>query len=336
MTAPAAALAQRAHQERLASQAGRATDRLWRQVDPNNIGESWTRLLPNATTLLATLQLTAALGSAEYLDELLGVAAPAVAAVNADAFSGVASDGRDLPTLLTLPAITTLGRIRQGDTPTRALAAGRWQLDTLVRTQVLDAGRAAEQVGTAARPRVVAYTRVVSSGACGRCVVLAGREYAWSEGFARHPRCACQTVPLRPGQHLTGTDPAEAFNAMSREQQNRSFGVHNAAAIRAGADIGQVVNARRGMIAPGDRRAGRRYTTEGTTRRGLAGQRLGDIARAPGQRYATSRRPRLTPEAIMRDSRDRQHALELLYEHGYLMDPPAPATRAATPATGDR
>lgn len=327
---PVEARREQARQDRIAARAGRGTDALWRRVDPDNIASSWASLLPSALSVLAAAQLAAALGAVEYLDDLLGAAAPAVALLDPQGFAGVASDGRDLGTLLTQPAITTLGRLRRGDTLVRALAAGRWHLSTLTRTQVFDAGRAAEQVGVAARPRVRAYTRVVSSGACGRCVVLAGREYSWSEGFARHPRCNCRTVPLNPDDDRpVGTDPREVFDAMSKEQQDRSFGVHNAEAIREGADIGQVVNARRGMQSPGDRRAGRRYTTEGTTRRGLAGQRLGSFARAPGQRYATSGRPRLTPEAIMRDARDRDHALELLYENGYLMDPPAPATVAA-------
>lgn len=338
MPVPQVAVDHQRRQNAVAAGAVAAVAQLWADVDPDDIGGSWAAMVPRAATVVAAAQLAAALGASEYLDELLGAAAPAVAAVAPQALSGVASDGRSLDTLLAQPAVTALTRIKRGTPPGRALAAGRWQLDNLARTQALDAGRAAEQVGMAARPRVVAYTRVVTRPACARCVVLAGREYAWSTGFKRHPQCDCRMLPLRPGEarDRVGTDPRDMFDAMSRAEQDRRFGRHAAEAIREGADISQVVNARRGMQAASDRTRGR-YTTEGTTVRGYAGRRLGDLTDTSG-RFRRSSRPRLMPEAIMRDARDREHALELLYQHGYLenraffTDPPAPAT-GSNPST---
>ncbi|WP_017599207.1 VG15 protein [Nocardiopsis lucentensis] len=324
MSAQAAIDHQRA-QKRIALGAAEGLGDLWSQVDADNIGRSWAEIVPSAVTLLSAAQLAAALGAVEYLDELLGAIAPAVSALAPEQLAGTASDGRDLGTLLSRPAITSLSAIKRGVSPRRALAAGRAQLDEMARTQTLDIGRSVEQVGMATRPRVVAYTRVVPRPACGRCIVLAGREYAWSEGFARHPRCDCTMRPMSPDERVEGDDPRRVFESMSRAQQDRSFGAHAAAAIREGADIGQVVNARRGMQSATNRTRGR-YTTEGTTSRGYAGRRLGDLRPDASGRYTRSARPRLMPEAIMRDASDRQHALELLYEHGYLTSPPPPAT----------
>ncbi|USY19717.1 hypothetical protein NE857_31560 [Nocardiopsis exhalans] len=315
-------------QEATADQAAAAVTEVWDRVDPDDIGRSWAGLVPRATTILAASQLAAALGATEYLDELLGMAAPALSGVAAGALSGVASDGRSLETLLLQPGITTRTLIQRGVPPTRALMSGRVQLHTIATTQTADAARAAEQLGMAVRPRVVAYTRVVSAKACSRCMILAGREYSWSTGFLRHPRCKCTMRPLRIGERVEGhDDPRDLFDGLTKAEQDRRFGRHAAEAIREGADMSQVVNARRGMTT-----AQARYTTEGTTRRGYAGRRLGNLTNRDG-RYVRSATPRLMPEAIIRDARDREHALELLYEHGYLTDPPA--TGATDPAMGD-
>lgn len=318
-------------QEALADRTAAAVSRVWDRVDPNNIGPSWAALVPRASTILAAAQLAAALGATEYLDELLGIAAPAVTGVATGALSGVASDGRDMPTLLLQPGIRALTAIQRGASPRRAMAAGRASVHTIATTQTADAARAAEQIGMAVRPRVVAYTRVVQAKGCSRCAILAGRQYSWSTGFLRHPRCKCTMRPLRGGERVVGhDDPRDLFDALTHEEQNRRYGRLGAEAIRAGADMAQVVNARRGMSTPsGDGRA--RYTTEGTTRRGYAGRRLGNLTDGRG-RYVRSATPRLMPDAIIRDARDREHALELLYEHGYLTEPPA--TGDIDPATG--
>jgi len=329
MSVPQVALDHRAAQVRTAAAASLALRGLWAQVDVDNITASWAQLIPQAVALLSAAQLAAA-GLAEgYLATVIGNVAPPVAELVPGALAGTASDGRDLGTLMAQPAITVLDRIRRGETPQRAMATGLWQLDTITRTQVADAGRAADQVAMTARPGVVAYTRVVNAGACARCIILAGREYPYSTGFQRHPQCDCQMLPLRPGQAagMVGTDPRDLFNAMSEEQQNRRFGRDAAEAIRMGADIAQVVNARRGMQSAGDRRRGR-YTTEGTTVRGYAGRRLGDLTDTSG-RFRRSARQRLMPEVIIREARDRDHALELLYEHGYLTERPRPQTSTA-------
>src|SRR5699024_1153215 len=97
-------------------------------------------------------------------------------------------------------------------------------------------------------------------------------------------------------------DPYEYFRSLDEAEQDRIFTKPGAQAIRDGADISQVVNARRGMTPNGN------FTVEGTTRRGYAGSLL-----KRGQR-------RMTPESIYPQANgSRERAIELLKEHGYIL-----------------
>lgn len=89
------------------------------------------------------------------------------------------------------------------------------------------------------------------------------------------------------------TDPRAYFDSLSREEQDDLFGAEDAEAIRLGGDMAKVVNAHRGMFTAKD---GVSYTTE-----------------------AAGSRPRLMPEQLMRDARDREDAIRLLRLHGYLI-----------------
>jgi hypothetical protein len=117
--------------------------------------------------------------------------------------------------------------------------------------------------------------------------------------------------------------PQELFGRMPEAEQRRVFTVAGADAINSGADVGQIVNARRGMgIA---HLAGRslQVTSEGTTRRGLYGSRErragGEFARFPGQRYSRVTTPRLLPEEIFRIADSRAEQLRLLRRYGYIV-----------------
>lgn len=88
------------------------------------------------------------------------------------------------------------------------------------------------------------------------------------------------------------TDPKAYFASLDGAGQDELLGKAGADAVRAGADLAKVVNARRGMQTAD----GRLYTTE-----------------------AAGRRPRLMPERIFRDARDRDDAIRLLRLHGYLL-----------------
>jgi hypothetical protein len=307
----------------IARRAAADAARLWAEIDPNHIAPSWLARLPRAYAGLSASQ-TAAAGLADsYTDRVLGTRDAAARVVPAG-FAGVASDGRPLMTLLQQPVFTTLRQITGGTSPARALASGRYLLDMIVRTQVADAGRTAVGAAITARPHAAGYVRQVVGNTCARCLILAGRHYRWNAGFKRHPRCDCIHIPTAenvPGD--IATSPRAAFDAMSPTEQDRVFGQAGAQAIRDGADMAQVVNARRGMQTASVFGRDVLVTTEGTTTRGIAGNRLGarfTAEKSAQDRYRRATNVRLMPEEIYREAgADRAEAVRLLRLHGYLI-----------------
>jgi hypothetical protein len=291
------------HAERQVTLARRTSmelGRLWRQIDRSNIAASWGAQLPQALAVLGTSQATAAASAGLYVDDALdaqGIATGASGRLMPGAFAGIASDGRPLASLLLEPSITALSQIKQGASPARALNSGRFLLDMIARTQVADAGRVAVGTAIAARPQVHGYVRMVVGKTCSRCLILAGRRYSWNQGFQRHPRCDCRHVPVAedvPGD--VTTDPKAYFDSLDRDGQDQLLGKAGADAVREGADMAKVVNARRGMQTAS-----------------IGGQRVLTTTEAAG------RRPRLMPEAIFEASNgDRRLAVRLLKQHGYL------------------
>lgn len=271
-------------------------------------------------------QLTVADAAQAYIAAQMaaqGGSALAEATLVAAAFAGIAPDGGPLETLLFLPAIGVRRRLAAGMTADEAMLGGLADMARYASTAVADTARSADQVAMTAHRSCVAYVRIVQLPACSRCIVLSGRMYSRSEGFLRHPNCDCQTLPLREHEWPDVATPQELFDRMPETEQRRVFTVAGAEAIRSGADVGQVVNARRGMGTA--HLAGRslQVTSEGTTRRGLYGSRArragGELARFPGQRYARVTTPRLMPEEILRISDSRAEQLRLLRRYGYIV-----------------
>lgn len=282
--------------------------RHWHRLGPNWIADAWRERIPTVAAAITAAQRTAAasalVSGALALGEQGQWATPD-GLVDPDAFAGLAADGRNLETLLRAPAITARTLIADGMEPAEALAAGGRQLSMMVLTEIADAGRGAAGVQIAARPRV-GYVRMLTPPSCSRCVVLAGRFYRWNQGFLRHPRCDCKHVPTMVTDQAEVfaegliDDPYEAFTRMSEAEQNRVFTNAGAQAIRDGADMYQVVNARRGMKYRGA------FTSEGTSKHGWAGQIL-----RRGQK-------RMTPETIYRLNPNREQAVEALRAQGYI------------------
>jgi hypothetical protein len=260
--------------------------RQWRQMDAGDLEGSWARIVTRLTSMLSLGMLGAARAGSAYVTDAAG---ESEAAVVSERFAGTASDGRPLDSLLFAAVVHVKERIGAGLGPAQSLSAGGKWLDMLARTQVADVGRGATQVAVAARPGV-GYTRLVSAPCCQRCAVLAGKFFRFNDGFLRHPRCACThsvcTQAEFPG--MVSEISPDQIHDLSEAQRE---------AISAGADLGQVVNARRGSSGM--------TTSEGATRRGLAGQR--------------GVRRRLTPEGIFRVASTREQAIELLKRHGYLI-----------------
>lgn len=157
--------------------------------------------------------------------------------------------------------------------------------------------------GQVERDRVVEIRRVQWTG---HVYNLTSTEGWYSANGLIVSNCDCRHIPA--SEDVAGdltTDPRKAI------EFGKVTGLSEAdtkAIVEDDADPSQVINARQGMYTAG----GRKSTTSGATRRGLAGQRLG--ARR-GRRVA-----RLRPEQIYREvGGDRSEAIRLLRLHGYII-----------------
>lgn len=157
------------------------------------------------------------------------------------------------------------------------------EFDRLVASIVTDAARAAESVATAVRPNIY-HVRYLSPPSCGRCAILAGRIYRWSDGFQRHPGCDCSMIPTTVASPLV-----QDVDALVANGQVRGLSKDDLQALRDGADLSQIVNVR-------SRKAG-----------------LLDAG------HALTRGGRPTPAGIYRlAGDDRDEALRLLARYGFI------------------
>lgn len=321
----------------------------WARVDPAHISETWLQQIPRLQLLLTGGQHAAAASADRYVTEALveqGINPATTGRLDAASLAGVASDGRPLESLLAQPGIAAKVALADGVTLDRAMTAGSTLTQLIAHTQVADAGRIADGVALSARRHAHGYVRMIVGKTCSRCIMLAGKFYAWNAGFQRHPHCDCVHVPAAEADSEDiRISPRKTFDAMSSVEQGQVFTQSGAQAIRDGADMNQVVNARRG--AAGLSPAGARLTadevkllrggrdvghletrnvfgrdlfvtTEGTTTRGFAGQRLG--AKKAGGRYRSAKPPRLMPESIYQIAgSDRDEAIRLLRRFGYIV-----------------
>lgn len=324
-----------------ASLARRTTDRvqaLWRELDARDLTGSWEALVgPAVVEAVAVGQVAAASQADPYIDAVTGGAGAGGPRVRAATFAGHASDGRPLDSLLYLPVITAKQGIAAGLSDVDAMMRGLNQLLRMSATQVADAGRTAVGAGIAGRRTIQGYIRVAAAPCCARCAILSGKEFGWNRGFQRHPKCDCVHMPAtliargrggrRPGlpdRPGLVTDAKDFFNSLSRREQDRIFTVAGARAIRDGADITSVVNARRGMATASAYGRRLRVTREGTTTRGAfyRAERARAIARgqvpADVGRAFRLRTPRLMPEEIYRLAESRDEAIRMLRRFGYI------------------
>lgn len=284
--------------------------RLWSRIGLD-FDAGWARVGPQVVRVLERSQLSLAEAAAEFIPTVLdetGQDPDLVAELVPEAFVGMNGDGRDLGTALTMSTIVAKAGVADGMAPPAALAkGGRW-LVMAAGTALSDTGRAAEQASTAASS-ATGFVRMLTPPSCSRCAILAGRWYRWNANFQRHPRCDCRGIPA--SEAVAGdltVDPYAYFESLSPTAQAKAFGTNEAEAIREGADIFQVVNARRGMTPSG------RFTSEGTTHRGYF--RWGSEAGGRGQRT----RRLSVPEIIRRSGGDKATTRRLLREFGFITE----------------
>ncbi|MEU2992905.1 hypothetical protein ABZ772_21605 [Streptomyces griseoincarnatus] len=327
MSASPQAVAHMEARRRLALATALATHRLWRRLDQDNLYQSWLGLMGDVIALVVASQMRAVQMTDPWLLRLLGPEnedRPEANRLIPAAFAGVDGAGRPLADVLRAPVWTALRMLTQGRPIVQALVSGQALLDAIVQTAVADTGRAADSVGMTARPSVTGYIRVVEAGACSRCIVLAGAEYQTDRAFLRHPRCKCGMEPVTRDHTPDVPSPKRLVDQMSEAQKRKTFGVAGAKALADGADLGQLVNARRGMQSASVL-GGRAVTTsEGTVRGEFRRQEFrrlqaeGAIPRSRSMRGFRPTRARLMPEEIYRLADDREHAVRLLREHGYI------------------
>lgn len=321
MTVPPEAQAHQAERAAQAAATAAAVRSVWMATDPEDLEGSWLAGAMFAAELIHAGQVAAAATTDTWLNQEAGPGEGAVDPETAAAAAG------DLTPALLYPLLIALNRLRRGFSVAMSILSGAYFLEMVTRTLVADAGRIADMAGMIARPRVVSYVRVVHLPACARCIILAGNEYSLSEGFDRHPRCDCTLAPRRPGDTWELASPEDLFAQMDPAQQRRRFGQAGADAIREGADIAQVVNARRGMTTKTLYRREVQATSEGTARRGFYASRRKKFEKAAGTRFGESTRARartkavrLMPEEIYRlADGDREHAIRLLKKNAYIV-----------------
>lgn len=295
---------QRAESRRAVGRALALWGRVGADFDPG-----WLRIAPLLIAEVQEAQERVAAGALAYIPDVLDEtgqarAAGAFAQPSLSPLVGVSGDGRPLDTLLYGAVTHSRERVAAGAGVSQALRSGGAWLSQAVATVLSDTGRQGESLGMGVRP-VGGYVRMLNPPSCSRCVILAGRWYPKSAGFQRHPRCDCRHIPS--AESVAGditVDPQAYIDSLSTSEQDAVLGKAGAEAVRNGADLNQVVNARRGMQTA--QIGGRRVlaTTEGTTRRGLA--------------YRPGRPVRLMPETIARIATSRDDYLRLLRANGYL------------------
>lgn len=309
------ARAWRQHQALIVRSATDRTAAAWAALDPADLSGSWAVSVgPAMVRTLSAAQRLATAGASQYVSAAVtsqGGDPAADGTISASAFSGTAADGRSLAGLLYTPVLKTKMAIGAGLPVREALVSGATELSMLVGTEVADAGREAAGAAMTATRSVHGYVRMVSGSACSRCIILAGKHYRWNASFLRHPHCSCTGIPVAENVagHLT-TDPHAFFDHLSPAQQDARFGKADAQAIRDGADMNQVVNARRGLYRTQVFGKDLQATTEGMSRRGVAGQRLA----------GSTKGLRLTVGQIYADAAgDRDLTISLLRRYGYLI-----------------
>lgn len=338
-TAEDIALGYYIQQQTLSRSTAEVVQTAWRELDYLALMESWSAPGGPGDTIVDTVvaaQLTAAGSADRYIDMIVtteGASSTWDGHPDPAAFSGQASDGRPLTTLLTQPLWTTSALVDAGMPGQDAMDRGLAQLIRMVVSETADAGRGATGVGIVSNRRTVGYTRMLSPPSCQRCVILAGRVYGSMNAFKRHPRCDCVHMPSTVMNPNSGrlTNARAYWDSLTEDERNTTFGAGGAQAIRDGASITATVNARRSPYTASAGRLSVRATRDGITRRSWfyhTEQRLAE-AQGHGPFHVRGnedglpsfqlRTPRLLPEEIYKQAGfDREKAVALLTRHGYI------------------
>jgi hypothetical protein len=290
-----------------------ALRRIWRRMGAD-FDTSWLRIESSVLEVLDTAQERLTVAAFEYVPAVLddlGMSGRAPEYEMApDALVGTAGDGRPTDTLAYGAVAHAKTAVAAGAPVAVALAQGGQFLTLAAGTALSDTGRSAEKVAGHSR-RVAWYVRMLNPPSCGRCVILAGQQTTARQAFLRHPGCDCRNIPATESiaKDLT-VNPAEYLDSLDDDALARALGSKaNAQAYRDGADSIQLVNAyrRKGYVRTAQ--DGVKTTVEGSTRRSLAGARM---------QAAGVRGPRLMPETIYARAANRDEAIRMLRDYGWI------------------
>lgn len=290
-----------------------------------------------AATVRAQDRIVQAAG--EYVPDVLAETGQGVNGLewepNTQAWGGTTGDGRSVQTLSYGAVTRAKSAVQRGATSRQALASGGMWLTAALGATLADTARSSEQFNSKSRHKPM-YVRQLTPPSCGRCIILAGRTYRTA--FERHPGCDCVSIPA--SENVAGdllTDPRAHLDNLDDDKLATALGSRaNAQAYREfGGDQNQLVNSYRSRWLGNGRNAGSvskaqvygrnvKYTTEGVTRRGWAGQsmrRSGSFQAAEARvgRNARLRAPRLMPETILDVAESRADAQRLLELYGWVL-----------------
>ncbi|WP_313812997.1 hypothetical protein [Glutamicibacter sp.] len=321
-----AAAAHYAYGQLVQSRAMHRITRLWMGIDRRNILDSWLTAAGTAALVVAQAQQAVAEDAIEYSNAVMESydVAPDAFQTIAAGFAGIAYPLGDKPRppvgleeSILSPAFKTIRALKTGYTTDRSLGIGLDNLMLRSQMQISDAARQAEGVAMTTAPVRMHYVRMLNPPSCSRCAILAGKTYRSAEAFDRHPGCDCRHIPV--DEALAGemtVDPYSYFKSLSGADQDKYFTKAGAQAVRDGADIFQVVNARQGVYST---KGGALATYTGTTRRGYWGSLQETRNRKGKERYGVATRERLMPEEIYKRTKgNREQTLRMLEDYGYI------------------
>lgn len=303
--------------------------KLWREHADPDFDAAYAGMMPELFALLDAAQYATATDALtttpEVTETIDGTNRDPAYRVDAGQWVGV--NGNGMNTIDTMWGAIVAGKraIQQGAAIEIAFDRIEWTLVLRTRTLMADTMRSAQAVAARSRDPYARYVRCLTPPSCARCIILAGKS-SGPEAFQRHPECDCTAVYTTHPESGMLTDPTSYLNELDDVQLASALGGESyARAYRDGADLYQLVNAQRGIRRAQIYGQDITYTTEGTTRRGLASQRMISAGFAKefvknGGRYTKVDRPRLMPETIYeRCANNPEKARQMLRDYGWIL-----------------
>lgn len=191
METPRATIQQYDRQQEIAAVTVAAMRRIALRLG-DDFDAGWYLLRGQAVETLQLGRAAAVHAAVPYTSAVLaetGQAGAAVGAIAPAGFLAAAPNGAAVVDTLDALPVKAKQAVAGGASSTMARVAAASWLGRVALTMLADTSRDVVQADMIARPAVTGYVRMVSAGACDRCIILAGRRYLWNQGFLRHPNC---------------------------------------------------------------------------------------------------------------------------------------------------